>query len=202
MPDRTPKKSDEIAEQLADRIVRCAFTPGDKLRQDVIAREFGVSQVTVREALLQLEGQGLVVSLPRRGTCVAAMDQKVAEELKVMRMALEPVALERSMPNLSPAQIAEIETACSLCDAAETVDDWEDANRRFHLALIAGCRMPRLVAEISALQMLYSWHFNMHYARRWKKRVDRDHAAIVAAVRERDIARARLILQRHLSRLT
>ncbi len=73
MLDQTPKKSDDIAHQLASRIVRCEVSPGEKLRQDLVAREFGVSQVTVREAFLRLEGQGLVFSLPRRGTCVASM---------------------------------------------------------------------------------------------------------------------------------
>ena len=111
MLDQTPKKSDDIAQQLASRIVRCEVLPGEKLRQDLVAREFGVSQVTVREAFLRLEGQGLVISLPRRGTCVASMDQKTAEELKVMRVALEPVALERSVPNLTPEQVQDIEDA-------------------------------------------------------------------------------------------
>lgn len=202
MLDQTPKKSDDIAHQLASRIVRCEVSPGEKLRQDLVAREFGVSQVTVREAFLRLEGQGLVISLPRRGTCVASMDQKTAEELKVMRVALEPVALERSVPNLTPEQVQDIEDAQDACDFAETVEDWEDANRRFHLAVIAGCDMPRLVAEIAELQVLYSWHYNMHYADRWKKRADRDHAAILAAIKEGDAATARIVMQRHLSRLS
>ncbi|MEE3361198.1 MAG: GntR family transcriptional regulator [Pseudomonadota bacterium] len=202
MLDQTPKKSDDIAHQLASRIVRCEVSPGEKLRQDLVAREFGVSQVTVREAFLRLEGQGLVISLPRRGTCVASMDQKTAEELKVMRVALEPVALERSVPNLTPEQVQDIEDAQDACDFAETVEDWEDANRRFHLAVIAGCDMPRLVAEIAELQVLYSWHYNMHYAGRWKKRADRDHAAILAAIKEGDAATARIVMQRHLSRLS
>ncbi len=119
-----------------------------------------------------------------------------------MRVALEPVALERSVPNLTPEQVQDIEDAQDACDFAETVEDWEDANRRFHLAVIAGCDMPRLVAEIAELQVLYSWHYNMHYADRWKKRADRDHAAILAAIKEGDAATARIVMQRHLSRLS
>ena len=54
MPEQQITKSDSIAQKLAVRIVRGKFQPDEKLRQDLIAREFGVSQVTVREALLRL----------------------------------------------------------------------------------------------------------------------------------------------------
>lgn len=195
------KKSEHIAQNLSAKIVRGDILPGEKLRQDLIAREFGVSQVTVREALLRLSSQGLAVSLPRRGMCVAPMDKSAIEELKVMRCALEPVALQRSVPNLTEEQIAQIEQAHDACNAAETSEAWEDANRRFHTAIIAGCPMPRLVAEIGNLQLLYAWHFNKRHTARWKRRDDPDHAAILAAIRDRDPDRARAVMQRHLARL-
>ena len=91
MADQQIKKSDAIAQQLSRQILHGAFQPGEKLRQDLIAREFGVSQVTVREALLQLASQGLATSLPRRGMCVAGVSQDAVAELQVMRRALEPV---------------------------------------------------------------------------------------------------------------
>lgn len=185
---------------LAGRIVRGEILPGEKLRQDLIAREFGVSQVTVREALLRLSSQGLTVGLQRKGMCVAPIDRSAVEELQLMRCALEPVALLRSVPHLTASQIAQIEQVHSECNAAETLVDWEDANRRFHMAVVAGCQMPRLIQEISNLQMLYAWHFNKRYPAKWKRRDDRDHAAILAAIKDRDADRARRVMQRHLTR--
>ena len=82
MPEQQITKSDSIAQKLAVRIVRGKFQPDEKLRQDLIAREFGVSQVTVREALLRLASTGLVISMPRRGMCVAPMDREAVEELR------------------------------------------------------------------------------------------------------------------------
>lgn len=202
MSDQQIKKSDSIAQMLSERIVRGAFQPGEKLRQDLIAREFGVSQVTVREALLRLASQGLAISLPRRGMCVALMDRDAVEELRVMRHALEPVALQRSVPKLTQDQIAEIERIHHQCNAADTSQAWEEANRRFHMAIIAGCQMPRLIAQISNLQLQYAWHFNKRHTSNWRRREDPDHAAILAAIKDRDDERARAVMQRHLARLS
>ncbi len=201
MSEQQIKKSEDIAHKLSSRIVRGEFQPGEKLRQDLIARELGVSQVTVREALLNLAAQGLVIGLPRRGMCVAPMDQNAIQELRVMRRALEPVALQHSVLNLTSEQIAHIEKVHKECDAAETSEDWEEANQRFHLAVIAGCNMPRLIAEIRNLQLLYAWHFNNRHTTKWRKRKDPDHAAILAAIKDRDTARAHSVMERHLTRL-
>ena len=195
------KKSDDLAQKLSARIVRGKFQPGEKLRQDLIAHEFGVSQATVREALFSLVSQGLAISQPRRGMCVAAMDHDAIEELRTMRCALEPVALYHSVPNLTPEQVAEIETAHQSCDAAETSEDWEVANRRFHMAIISACRMPRLIAEIGNLQRLYSWHFNARHTARWRRRDDPDHTAILIAIKNGDAERARSVMHRHVMRL-
>ncbi len=201
MSEQQSKKSDQLAHVLSERIVRGEFQPGEKLRQDSIAREFSVSQVTVREAFTRLSSQGLVISLPRRGICIAPLDQSVVDELQVMRRALEPLALQLSVPNLTPEQIATIELIHLACNASETATDWERENRNFHIAIIEGCKMPRLIAEVSNLQLLYARHFFNHHAPRWKRRDDPDHAAILSAIKARDAKRAHTVMQRHLARL-
>ncbi|MCT4554019.1 MAG: GntR family transcriptional regulator [Pelagimonas sp.] len=200
MLDQQNKKSDHLAQILSERILRGAPAPDEKLRQDAVAREFGVSQVTVREAFLQLVSQGLAISLPRRGFCVAPLDQGAIDELQVMRLALEPVALQHSVPRLTPPQITQIEALHDACDAAETATAWEEHNRAFHNAIIAGCAMPRLIAEIANLQLLNGRHFHSRQAVRWRKRADPDHAAILSAIRDRDADRARSVMKRHLTR--
>ena len=119
-----------------------------------------------------------------------------------MRCALEPVALQRSVPNLTKDQIIRIEEIHEECDGAATSEDWEDANSRFHTAVIAACQMPRLIEEIGNLQLLYSWHFNARHTARWRRRDDPDHAAILAAIKDRDAERAHAVMKRHLARLT
>lgn len=195
------KKSDHIAQTLAIDIVHGHFEPGEKLRQDKIARDFGTSHVPVREALLHLEAQGLAISLPRRGMCVSPLDRKTIHELRLMRQALEPLALSQSIPQLTPEQIATADAARLRCDTAQTVLEWEEANRAFHLAIIAGCDMPRLINEINNLQLLYARHFLALSADRWRQREDADHKAIITAIEGRNVPVASAILQRHLSRM-
>ncbi len=193
--------SDQILNALTDRIVRGDLPAGEKLRQDHIAREFDTSHVPVREALLRLEARGLAVSLPRRGVRVAEFDTATAREVREMRLALEPAALRHSLPNLAQPQKDEAESARLACDEADDILTWEAQNRRFHMAIIAGCGMPRMLAELADLQVLSARHLLANYSERWEKRADRDHRAIMSAIAARDVDLAVSVLRRHLSRL-
>lgn len=196
------KISDQIAQVLAERIVRGDLAPDEKLRQDHIAKEFETSHVPVREAFLRLEARGLAISLPRRGMRVALFDPADMVEVREMRLALEPVALRHSIPRLTSAQKQAAEEARVACDQSQDLASWELENRRFHTAILAGCRMPRLLAEINDLQLLSARHLLATYSKHWVQRVDRDHAAIMQAIRSRKIDTAVSVLQRHLTRLS
>jgi DNA-binding GntR family transcriptional regulator len=194
--------SDQITQALTEQILRGTLAGDEKLRQDHIAKSFNTSHVPVREALLRLEARGLAVSQPRRGVRVAPLDPADTQEIREMRMALEPVALRYSIPRLSSAQRQEAEDARLACDSAEDVFDWERENRRFHMAILAGCGMPRLMTEIADLQLLNARHLLAGYAKHWVQRVDRDHQSIMLAITRRDVDAAVVVLQRHLSRLS
>ncbi|KAJ34563.1 GntR family transcriptional regulator, partial [Agrobacterium tumefaciens] len=106
---KTAKNSPEdtiaarISRTLADRIVRGELSPGERLRQDHIAAEFGASHVPVREAFRRLEAQGLAASIPRRGVRVADFGLDDVREVAEMRAALEVLALRHAIPNMTSA---------------------------------------------------------------------------------------------------
>lgn len=193
--------SDQITLALTEQIVRGELVADEKLRQDHIAKSFNTSHVPVREALLRLEARGLAVSQPRRGVRVAPFDPADMQEIREMRLALEPVALRHSVARLTAAQRAEAEEARLACDTAKDIVSWERENRRFHLAILAACGMPRLLAEVGDLQMLSARHLLASYSKNWVERTDRDHAAIMQAIGKKDVDAAVAVLQRHLSRL-
>ncbi|SHG82551.1 GntR family transcriptional regulator [Cognatishimia maritima] len=199
--DTKSKISDQITTILTERIVRGELVADTKLRQDHIAKEFDVSHVPVREALLRLEAKGLAVSQPRRGVRVAPFDPADVLEIREMRLALEPVALRHSIPRLTATQKDFAEAARLACDTARDLVTWEYENRRFHMAILVGCGMPRLLAEINDLQVLSARHLLATYSKNWVERTDRDHAAIMQALRSRQTDTAVSVLQRHLSRL-
>jgi DNA-binding GntR family transcriptional regulator len=188
-----------IAETIAERIIDGTLKPDTPLRQDHIAREFNSSHVPVREAFRQLEAQHLAVALPRRGVRVAPLDATSIHEISEMRAALEVVALRHAVSRLTPAHLAKIELALIEGDNAETLQDFEAANRAFHQALVTPCGMPRLLASLDGLQRANSrLVFAMAHSSGWRPRSNQDHRLILGALRARNIEQACSLLARHI----
>jgi len=188
-----------IAESLGERIISGALQPDAPLRQDHIAREFNSRHVPVREAFRRLEAQHLVVAVPRRGVRVAPLDANSVKEIAEMRAALEVVALRNAAPKLTLAHLARLELALIEGDNAETIQDFEAANRAFHHALVAPCAMPRLLASLDGLQLANSrLVFATAHSAGWQPRSNQDHRLILQALRSRNVDQACNLLTRHI----
>jgi DNA-binding GntR family transcriptional regulator len=191
--------AERIAESIGERIISGALLPDAPLRQDHVAREFHSSHVPVREAFRRLEAQHLVVAVPRRGVRVAPLDTKSVKEIAEMRAALEVVALRNATPKFTSAHLARIELALIEGDNAETIQDFEMANRAFHHALVAPCTMPRLLASLDGLQLANSrLVFAMARNAGWRPRPNQDHRLILQALRARNVEQACSLLARHI----
>jgi DNA-binding GntR family transcriptional regulator len=186
-----------ISRTLADRIVRGELMPGERLRQDHIAAEFGASHVPVREAFRRLEAQGLASSEPRRGVRVADFGLGDVREVAEMRAVLEVLALRHAIPNLTPALIDEAEAATLAGDQAADVKSWELANRRFHRLITAPCNMPRLMETIDGLHAASARFLFSAWRAGWERRTDNDHRAILDALRGGRAEEAVRILEGH-----
>ncbi|WP_062207569.1 GntR family transcriptional regulator [Aureimonas sp. AU12] len=194
-------KADTIAARisrvLADRIIAGGLEAGAKLRQDHIAAEFEASHVPVREAFRRLEAQGLVVSEPRRGVRVAGFSTEEIREVAEMRAALEVLALRHAAPHLTQAILDRADAATRDGDRAGDVQAWEEANRTFHRLILAPCRMPRLLRSIDDLQAASARFLFAGWKAEWEAPTDRDHRAILAALRAGDVDQAAVVLARH-----
>ncbi|OLP57034.1 GntR family transcriptional regulator [Rhizobium rhizosphaerae] len=186
-----------ISRVLAERIIAGALAPGARLRQGPIAEEFGASHMPVREAFRRLESQGLVVSEPRRGVRVAGFSQAEVKEVAEMRAALEVLALRHAAPHLTRAILDAAEEATRAGDHAGDVEAWEEANRLFHRTLLAPCAMPRLLRTIDDLQAASARFLFSGWRAEWEAPTDRDHRAILAALRAGNVDLAALVLGRH-----
>lgn len=82
-----------VVDRIRDMIVSGQLKPGDRLRQDELAATFGVSAMPIREALRQLQAEGLVTFEPRRGAAVSTLSVSEYEEIYLMREALEILAV-------------------------------------------------------------------------------------------------------------
>jgi len=197
--DENSTVATRIAETIAERIIAGTLKPDMPLRQDHVAREFSSSHVPVREAFRQLEAQHLVIGLPRRGVRVAPLDAASIKEISEMRAALEVVALRHAASKLTSTHLARIELALIEGDNAETLQEFEAANRAFHQALVTPCAMPRLLASLDGLQRANSrLVFATALSSGWRPRSNQDHRQILQALRGRNIEQACSLLARHI----
>lgn len=182
-PHNSPTVTELVVQALRRAILEGALAGGAAVRQEEVARQFGVSRVPVREALLKLEGEGLVETLPRRGVVVTMLSTEGFEEILEMRIALESLALERAAPRFTSSdtnaalelvQEARNDMLASANPDAnqELASRWGDMNWEFHRRLYAPAARPRLLAGIENLQQLFARHLRMRMSVEWKIKSD------------------------------
>jgi DNA-binding GntR family transcriptional regulator len=175
---------------LRDQIAAGVFKPGDQLRQEVLANEFGVSVPPVREALKTLEAEGQVVYVPHRGCFVASMSfNELAENYRI-RDLLETEAVERSVPVLTKQDVKRMREAVTDMEAAhrnEDVPGLTSANRRFHFTLFDASGMPRMADMIRVLWQSSDRYRSIYFSStEHRRRVNDEHRKILAAIRSGD----------------
>lgn len=109
-PVRSLSKSREVFERLRDAIWSGDLAPGTPLREAVLAKQLGVSQVPVREALLQLEHLGLVVRVPDRGTTVTRLTRTEIFQMMDVRRHLEVFAFQLAASRINEKVEKELRT--------------------------------------------------------------------------------------------
>lgn len=159
--DGVELRSQLVARQLRSAILSGRYAPRERLRQEDIAHEFGISRVPVREALRQLESEGLVTLAPHAGARVSWLDVRELDEVYEIRGALEPMLIARSAVGLSDAQLAHLrELVDELEFNAERPGPWMDLDRKFHLESYAGGDMPRAQGLVEGF-----WNRTQQYRR-------------------------------------
>jgi DNA-binding GntR family transcriptional regulator len=136
-----------VRDELHHAILEGVLKPGERLRAEALAQRFGTSRTPIREALLQLEAQGLVEVEPNRGAVVKAFDAADLLDLYEVRALLEPAAAARAATRIAPAQIAELQ---GLCDDDAPVDEQIACNERFHRIITEAAASPRLATAMRA----------------------------------------------------
>jgi DNA-binding GntR family transcriptional regulator len=142
------------ADELRRRILEGDFPGGFQLRQDALATEFGVSRIPIREALLQLESEGLVKIQPHRGAVVSELSVAEVEELFDLRALLEPRLLRRSAPRLAPDDYKGLKAILAEYSAvmrSENPSRWGELNTAFHALLYSRAEQPRTEAIVAGL---------------------------------------------------
>jgi len=145
----------KVTNKLREAILKGEFKMGDRLIQEEWAVKLGVSRMPIREALRQLEVEGLVRIEPRRGAIVTPISTDDIEEIYQLRALLEGQAVEKSLPYLEKEDIEELERLhekmIRLKAEEKDVEEYMNLNAEFHKILRGGCPWRRIHAFIDTL---------------------------------------------------
>ena len=143
-----------VLQELRRRINDGELRPGTVVRVDSVADAMGVSRIPVREALMILEGEGLVAHRPHVGFTIPSLTTDDLEEIYWLRAMLEDEALRRALPNAAADDHSAARDACDAAGRAfsrRDVNGFSEYGRRFHSALMAPCGMRRLIRLLDGL---------------------------------------------------
>jgi DNA-binding GntR family transcriptional regulator len=192
-----------VADKLRDQIIRGEIQEGAQLRQDAIATQYQVSRIPVREALRQLEAEGLIAIVPNRGAVVPALSPDDIEELFSIRALLEPEVLKLSIPALTEEDCSEAEAVLrkyvSELRREDHVSAWGRLNWQFHSILYSRANQPRFMAIIRNVNNSGERYTRLQlYLTHGMKRANEEHHQILELCRQRDVAAACKLLRQHI----
>lgn len=189
----------EVADQLRHFILTGRYKPGDRLVEDKLSTELGVSRVPIREALRTLAAEGLVDLPPRRGASVAALSSQVARDLVEVRATLEGLNARLAARHHEPEIIGELKRILAEGNRAAltaNVEDLARLNGEFHDKLAQAGRNSVLWDMMRTLRERTRLVFAANSAARanedWA-----EHSRILSAVIEGDQDVAALLASRH-----
>jgi DNA-binding GntR family transcriptional regulator len=192
-----------VADKLRDQIIRGEIPEGAQLRQDAIANKYQVSRIPVREALRQLDAEGLIAIVPNRGAIVPALSPNDIEELFSIRALLEPEVLKLSIPHLRESDFSEAEAVLAEYVSELRRDDhvsvWGRLNWQFHSILYSRADQPRFMAIIRNVNNSGERYTRLQlYLTHGIERANDEHHQILDLCRRRDVSAACQLLRLHI----
>jgi DNA-binding GntR family transcriptional regulator len=192
--------SSAVTQLLRQALDAGRWPPGHPLRQEEIATELGVSRVPVREALFQLQAEGLVQVVANKGVYVRQVSATQLRELFRLRRLIEVDVLQEAVPLHTEATLNRVETVQAALDKAAAVADWVAGDREFHEALYAPAQRPESMAIIRRLRHVVDRFYFSHLlptsrGEGWHQ----EHHAMIRATRRGDAAGAARLLATHLT---
>ncbi|MCC7040061.1 MAG: GntR family transcriptional regulator [Burkholderiales bacterium] len=191
MTDRAKTLAESVADRLAEEIIRRELVPGTRLDEVSLAARFGVSRTPVRDALRLLAGTRLVDHRPRRGFCVAVVDQDELKDLFEAAGEIEALCAKLCALRAGPAERKRIEIVHQSTAAAAQAGDattYASLNEQLHQLIYAGSRNGTL-AELAASmrRRLAPFRAQLFFSRDNRMQGSHlEHDAIVRAILARD----------------
>ncbi len=184
---------------LFEEIVYNRMPPGAPLSEADIAAKLEISRTPVREAMMILEREGIVIRYPARGCFVAQITVQDVYEIFELRIQFEITAIRNAYTLIADKQLAELEEALLALTPESTPEAYFETDRKLHSLLLDYCGNGRLVDFICILNAQIE-RVRVISASRPDRLIEsrREHLAIVEALRRRDVKRAEELLEIHI----
>jgi len=192
-----------VVETIREKILSGAIKAGQPLRQAALAAELNVSRIPVREALLQLEAEGLVLFEPHKGATATELNVSQVDELFELRAMLESDLLASSIPNLSYEKLEEAADILKQLDRALGTEDaankWSELNSKYHNCLYSGSAKSQTLDLVNTLNKNADRYIRMHLL--WAggiSKAESEHNEILAYCKSKEIDKATAVLRKHI----
>jgi DNA-binding GntR family transcriptional regulator len=195
--------SARIAEALRAAILSGEYEPGERIVQEELAERYGGSRIPVREALRQLETEGLVRLVANTGAWVQSLTMAQCSEVYQTRERLEPLLLRHSAEYLTDEVIHTLDDLARRMEKAENIKEFLELDRQFHFATYRAEGTYVLRDLVTRL-----WNTTQPYRRAYTGLVDDehmrifhdDHHMLVSALRDGDMKLAEQVVAIHIRR--
>ncbi|EJL6602071.1 GntR family transcriptional regulator [Vibrio cholerae] len=205
--EKESTKSENLTEYLIEAIVEGELAPGSKISEPELAKQFQVSRGPLREALMRVEGLGLIERIPHIGARVIQLSPTKLVELYAVREALEGMAARLAARNITEIELSGLESLLST--HSTHIDQVEGASYfhqqgdfDFHYRIIQASRNQQLIGllcdELYHLLRMYRYQSPRSHSR--PVEALEEHKFILRAIRQRDEELAEMLMRRHISR--
>ncbi|MBL4942204.1 MAG: GntR family transcriptional regulator [Colwellia sp.] len=192
-----------VVEILREKILSGEIVAGQPLRQAALADELNVSRIPVREALLQLEAEGLVTFEPHKGASATELNAAQVDELFELRAMIEGDLLAASLVNITDEAIDQATNILAKLDSAlgkeNAANTWSELNSEFHNCLYSGANRPQTADLVNILNKNADRYIRMHLL--WAGGISKagpEHAELLAFCQARDTESAVAKLKQHI----
>ena len=188
--------------ELRDAIFTNKIQAGDRLVETTIANSMGISRTPVREALRQLESEGLAINIPRKGTVVKGLCLEDASEIYDIREVLEGLAVRKACTYISRIEIRELRQIIRDMDKSIKLDDeaaYYDLNNKYSTIIINSCGNKRLIEQMKSISE-YLKSTRKFILMTKERRIDalKDYVEILDAIESGNYINAEILTRKHI----
>ena len=197
-PRRRANLADEVAAHIRSEILAGRLRPGQRIDQDAIADGLGVSRLPVREALISLDREGLIQTIPRKGSYVSRIDREdIVDHYQILGQ-VAGLAAARAVARLHEEDLAQLVELHRRMSESASLEEQQRLNHEFHRMINLAAESPRMTSVL----LLLARSLPMPYAdfpAEWLDEANHQHRDIIDAFARRDTLAAQRAMEQHIN---